>query len=102
MQELNPNDLRTYPVQPKPCLTCPFAGKKPIQLSPNRYQYYLNNLSGLRQHLCHSANNKAICRGGRNIQLRLFCALGYIPEPTNEAFNQAVNDAMEKVNHHEF
>ena len=30
---LDPNDLRTYPVQEKPCKTCPFSGEKPLPLS---------------------------------------------------------------------
>jgi hypothetical protein len=63
---LNPTDLRTYPVQDKPCRTCPFAGRKPVKLSSDRYKELLNNLLGKKQHLCHSVNNKAICRGGRD------------------------------------
>lgn len=63
MQELNPNDLRTYPVQPKPCKSCPFEGEEALQLSPDRYQYFIDNLAGKGQHFCHSVNNKAICRG---------------------------------------
>ena len=91
---LNPNDLRTYPVQQKPCLTCPFEGKKPVQLSSERYQYFIDNLAGKGQHFCHSADNKAICRGGRNIQLRILCALKLLDEPTDECFDEALNQAL--------
>jgi hypothetical protein len=94
---LNPNDLRTYPVQPKPCKTCPYEGEKPVQLSPDRYYYFINNLAGNGQHLCHSLNNQAICRGGRNIQLRMLCAMGLLDEPTDEAFNQALNQALNQA-----
>lgn len=34
---LNRNDLRTYPVQEKPCKTCPFAGKTPLPLSESDF-----------------------------------------------------------------
>ena len=91
---LNPNDLRTYPVQDKPCKTCPFEGETPIQLAPERYVYFINNLAGNGQHLCHSVKDKAICRGGRNIQLRMLCAMNLISEPTDEAFNEAMEKAI--------
>lgn len=59
----NKNGLRNYPVQIKPCRTCPFAGKEPIVLTPEKYQHYITNLMGNGQHFCHSVKNKAICRG---------------------------------------
>ena len=93
-QELDKKDLRTFPVQTKPCRTCPFAGEQPVRLSRNRYQQYINNLVNDRQHLCHSANNKAICRGGRDIQLHFLSSIGALSEPTDEALNDAINDAM--------
>ena len=91
---LNPNDLRTYPVQEKPCKTCPFEGENPVPIVPERYADFINNLAGEGQHLCHSANNKAICRGGRRIQLRIHKAIGMLAEPTDEAFNQAINESL--------
>ncbi|MDF0556452.1 hypothetical protein [Kamptonema sp. UHCC 0994] len=63
---MNRKDLITYPVQAKPCRTCPFAGSEPVRLSNSRYQQILSNLVNSQQHLCHSADNKAICRGGRD------------------------------------
>ena len=94
---LNPNDLRTYPVQPKPCKTCPFEGETPIQLSPERYHYFINNLAGNGQHLCHSKNNKAICRGARNIQLRMLCAMGLLDNSTDEEFNKKMNEIIGEI-----
>ncbi|MBD2039225.1 hypothetical protein [Microcoleus sp. FACHB-672] len=94
---LNPTDLRTYPVQPKPCRTCPFAGRNPIELLPERYQHFLANLFGQGQHLCHSVDNQKICRGGREIQLRWLCLIGALNEPTDEAFNAAVDEVMRKL-----
>jgi hypothetical protein len=94
MPKLNPDDLRTYPVQKTPCRTCPFAGKEPVRLSSDRYKHYLDNLLGNGQHLCHSADNKAICRGGREIQLRWLYSIGALSEPTDEAFDAAVNETL--------
>ncbi|NQE37282.1 hypothetical protein [Microcoleus asticus] len=91
-------DLSAYNVSEKPCYTCPFGGKNPIPLAPDRLAYYYDELlNGGSQHLCHSAE-KTICRGGRTIQLRWFCLLGIIEEPTDEAFNQAVTEVELKRN----
>ncbi|HLO87206.1 MAG TPA: hypothetical protein VK203_19670 [Nostocaceae cyanobacterium] len=92
-------DLQNYPVQPKPCEGCPFAGKNPVQISSSYYCELLNNLlgdeTGIGQHLCHSVDNKAICRGGRDIQLRWMCATGVLSEPTDEAFNNFTQTLQE-------
>ncbi|MEG4574244.1 hypothetical protein QUA56_16365 [Microcoleus sp. N3A4] len=89
-------DLSAYNVPEKPCYTSPFGGKNPIPLAPDRLTYYYDQLlNGGSQHLCHSAE-KTICRGGRNIQLRWFYAIGMIKEPTDEAFNQAVAEITSK------
>ena len=87
-------DMRDYPVQSQPCPTCPFEGKKPLQLSPESYARYTQNLMGEGQHICHSSNSTRICRGGRNLQLRWLCATGQLSQPTDEAFNKAVDEAM--------
>jgi hypothetical protein len=46
------------------------------------------------QHLCHSANNKKICRGGRNLMLRVMCIWGFITEPTDEAYGKARKEIL--------
>jgi hypothetical protein len=85
-------DLSAYKVPAHPCHSCPFAGKKPVELAPERLKYYIEQLlNGGSQHICHSAK-KTICRGGRTIQLRWFYLLGLITEPTDEAFDQAIAD----------
>ncbi|MCT7965115.1 hypothetical protein NG799_02050 [Laspinema sp. D1] len=88
-------DLRQVPVQDKPCRTCPFAGQNPIPLEPERYAQYLMPLvKGSSQHLCHSANDKKVCRGGRDIQLRMFYCKGVITAPTDEAFNETITQQL--------
>lgn len=88
--KLDRNDMRTYPVQKSACKTCPFAGKEPIQLLPENLSKYLNNLLSLDgQHICHTTQAN-ICRGGRDIQLRILCGIGLLNEPTDIAFEQEV------------
>jgi len=87
----NPQDLRTYSVQTKPCKSCPFAGSDPVKLTPKAMQRYLEKLASLQsQHFCHSTSDK-ICRGGRDIQLKLLCAIGMLEAPTDEAFDREVS-----------
>jgi hypothetical protein len=86
-------DLSTYAVPPECCTSCPFGGKKPINLNLDYLAHlYKQLLKGDSQHICHS-RQKAICRGGRTIQLRWFHSIGLLSEPTDEAFNQAIADA---------
>lgn len=88
------DDLRKMPAQTEPCKTCPFAGVDSIKLSPSRYAELINNLMGNGQHLCHSANDKMICRGGRDIQLRWLYLQGFVAEPTDDAFNKTMNECL--------
>mgnify|MGYP000259340422 CR=1 FL=1 len=90
-----PRKIRAdMPVQSRPCRTCPFEGEDPIDLEPDRLQYCTGSLVNLEaSHLCHSANNKKICRGGRTIQLRVLTAMGLIDEPTDEAFAKACEES---------
>jgi len=91
--KLNTNDMRTYPVQKVPCSSCPFSGDTPLETSPENMMGYLNNLLGHGQHICHSTDEH-ICRGGREIQLRWLCAMGMLDEPTDEAFDRAVEESL--------
>ena len=91
--QLNPNDMRTYPVQQSPCYSCPFAGEKPLEISSENMNGYLNNLFGHGQHICHSTQQH-ICRGGRDLQLRWLCAIGLLDESTDEAFDRAVDESL--------
>ena len=95
MEDLN---LINWEVQENPCITCPFAGTAPIQLDESSYQAYLEKLLNFEsQHLCHSAGNQKICRGGRDLQLRILCLRGLIPSPTDEAFCQATKEALAQI-----
>lgn len=90
-------NLLQMPVQAHPCITCPFEGEKPIALTRKEYVNYLNKIVNLEsQHFCHSARNQMLCRGGRNILLRVLCAQGFIAEPTDAAFELVSIEALGK------
>jgi hypothetical protein len=102
LQTIHFNDLSTTPVQATPCRTCPFAGEAPIQLAPERYADYVAAIVNLKsQHLCHSAGNKKICRGGRTLMLRALCMRKLILEPTDEAYETARAEII-GINHNKF
>lgn len=87
--------LSQMPVQPNPCRTCLFEGSEPIALEPEDYAKYVTKIVNLEsQHLCHSAKNKMLCRGGRNLLLRVMCSYGLITEPTDAALTAAINEAI--------
>lgn len=82
-------------VQESPCKSCPFAGEKPVKLSPARHlEIYQNLTEGT--HLCHSVRNTKICRGGRDIQLRILYAQGHINDPTDEALQKGFEKYLPK------
>ena len=90
-------DLSQMPVQTYPCMTCPFEGSKPMVLSPKSYARYVTNVVNLKgQHRCHSVDDKMLCRGGRNLLLKVLCAYSLIEEPTDLAFEKASAEALNK------
>jgi len=75
------------PIQKTPCKTCPFAGSNPIALEPESLHNYYQNIVQLRgSHVCHSARKTTICRGGRDITLKVLTAMRLLAEPTDEEF----------------
>ena len=90
-------DASNMQAQPEPCRTCPFAGREPITLSPARQAEITQSVCSFQgSHLCHSTNNQTVCRGGRDLQIRLAFLRGLIGEPTDDAFQAALNSAAEK------
>jgi hypothetical protein len=84
-------------VRPKKCATCPFRADSP-------YAYLAKDLTqsalGKSSRICHSTgSNNAInertgkppmlCRGARDIQLRVFHRLGVLDAPTDKAWERA-------------
>lgn len=81
------------------CATCPFKpNSKYKHLADDLGRSALNEAS----RICHSTGSNnginrrtgkkpMICRGARNLQLKMFAALGVIAEPTDVAWEEAWN-----------
>ena len=77
------------PIQKVPCKSCPFAGSTPIALDPESLHNYYQNIVQLQgSHICHSVKQKTICRGGRNLTLKVLSAKGLLREPTDKEFER--------------
>ena len=75
------------PIQKTPCKTCPFAGSNPIALEPESLADHYRNVIELHgSHICHSVKQKTICRGGRDITLKVLTAMRLLAEPTDSEF----------------
>ena len=75
------------PIQKVPCKSCPFAASDPIALDPDSLaDYYRNAIELQGSHICHSVKQKTICRGGRDITLKVLTAMRLLAEPTDEEF----------------
>ena len=78
------------PIQKVPCKSCPFAASNPIALEPDSLADHYQNIVGLQgSHICHSVKQKTICRGGRDITLKVLTAMRLLAEPTDEEFENA-------------
>lgn len=88
--------MKRLPVMKAQCATCPFRDD-----SPHAYLRSTLELSAATEasRICHSTgSNNAInrrtgkrpklCRGARNLQLRMFAAMGFIDTPTDAAWNK--------------
>ena len=88
-----PAVITSMKVRERPCRACPFEGTSPLPVSAamkEAVEFRLQNLEG--QHLCHSSQYTQLCRGGRNILLRVLVERGYLLEATDEAFEQACGE----------
>ena len=87
--------MSATPTRKEMCATCPFRDGSP-------YGYLRDDLTHSALHnssrICHSTGNNPVikavdvpeqlCRGARDVQLRYFCSIGFIKEPTDEAWNR--------------
>jgi hypothetical protein len=74
----------------RPCKSCPFEGTDPVPLTPARAAEVRSDVTSLKgQHLCHTAHDRMLCRGGRNLMLRTLVKRGLIAAATDEAFTKA-------------
>ena len=82
--------IARMPVMERPCKSCPFEGTDPVPLTPTRAAEVRRDVTSLKgQHLCHTAHDQMLCRGGRNLMLRTLAQRGLIEAETDEAFTTA-------------
>lgn len=75
----------------KSCSSCPFHPGG-LELTDDKMTQIKAYLAEGQNHLCHSdTTNKTVCRGGRQYQLNVFHARGWISEPTDEALREAMS-----------
>lgn len=84
-------DVRGFAVMERSCATCPFT----TNTLGEGAQPYLENIVTLSsQHTCHSVGDTKICRGGRDIMLRVMASFKLIDEPTDEAFERKSKEML--------
>lgn len=84
-------------VPASPCQSCPFEGEDPIQLSADRWTSIYQKVAGFQgSHLCHTADNQKLCRGGRNLQIKIAFLTGMIAEQTDAAFQASLLKAQDR------
>jgi hypothetical protein len=81
-------NVKNWPVMKSHCATCPFGANGDPELQV-RVTYRISKLESSQ--ICHHPALKGkpethLCRGARDIQLKILCAFGMIEEPTDEAF----------------
>lgn len=93
-------NCKNMPVMKTSCATCPFRDDSPYRfLKEDLTKSALTEAS----RICHStgSNNginrrtgkrSMICRGARDVQLRLMAGLGVIKEPTDAAWAEAAKE----------
>lgn len=78
-------NINKKPVMPERCKTCPFRNDP--ELAGKVIERVLTDAS----QMCHSTGwpeGTHLCRGARDIQLRVFHAMGVIESPTDEAWDK--------------
>lgn len=85
----------TKKVMDEPCLTCPFEGKFPVPKNSDERKSVFEDAVNLKgQHLCHTSKDEKICRGGRNLLLKVLFEKGWIEEPNDEAFTKKSKELL--------
>lgn len=91
--------MSNFPVRSKMCSTCPFRPGVPEKYSCLKNVIEESALTEATR-ICHQtgADNAfhrrtgkapAVCAGARELQLKMFAGMGFIKEPSNEAWNKA-------------
>lgn len=89
--KMKTTNVSHFPVMKAKCATCPFGTPGYPELAAQITEQILTDAS----QICHSSGwpeGTHLCRGARDIQLRLFTSMGIITAPTDEAWNTKVEE----------
>lgn len=90
-------DASQMPVMKTACAHCPFEGSHSSGLLPVAHADYTLSITNYRaQHVCHTSNDKKLCRGGRDLLLKVMRAQGLLDEATDEAFDVKRKEVLGK------
>ena len=84
-------NITGLPVMGTMCASCPFAENGCVEVRES----VITRIAGLQaSQICHHPRTKGkrqthLCRGARDFQLTLLFRMGFISEPTDEAFRKA-------------
>jgi hypothetical protein len=92
--------MKKLPVMKAQCATCPFREEGWTEVRALLTKRALSEASPI----CHSTGPEAlvktklkkphICRGARQLQAQIFYQMGFLPEPTIEAWQTKVDELM--------
>lgn len=83
-------NIRSWPVMPAMCPSCPFRDDGDIQLRNRVLGRTILQASQICHHpAMHGKKQTHLCRGARNEQLTILHRLGMLSEPTDAAFAEA-------------
>lgn len=84
---------------PVMCATCPFRDGSPYA---HLRDYLTRSALSASNRICHSTGNNPVikavdtpprvCRGARNVQLKYFVEIGFLPAPTDEAWTAKMRE----------
>ena len=88
------SDIKNYPTRKQKCVTCPFRVDDDGMFYDPSLVSELQVRSFTSSHLCHHPTlygeaETHICRGSRDYQIEMFFRLGYLEEPTDQAWEKA-------------
>jgi hypothetical protein len=85
------------------CATCPFGPNGDPRVAAGVVERTVQlNASQICHHpALHGKPETHLCRGARDLQLKILTAMGMIPAPTDEAFSAKWRELQEGAKHNE-
>jgi hypothetical protein len=89
MKRSRRRNMNDWPVMKQQCATCPFGpnGDPRVCAGVIDRSVKLESSQICHHPSLHGKRQTHLCRGARDLQLKLMTAFGIIPEATDEAFN---------------